>query len=145
MAIRKGDLLECVDADGFGQSVLTLGAVYTAKENEQKGFSGNIVRLEQTGNYAFYVKRFRPAASSVHAKAADLIRLGEACGQLGPRALGLLVEVAERLAKGAAEHGDFEKGAPHGSWAREAAEERLDALVYETIDALERAGKWSKQ
>jgi hypothetical protein len=61
-------------------------------------------------------------------------RLFTAAGKLGPRAM-----VAERLAKGATEHGDFAPGAAR-NWDRETAEELLDGLVYQTVKALEAAG-----
>jgi hypothetical protein len=51
----------------------------------------------------------------------------------------VLAAVAERLAKGATEHGDFAPGAAR-NWDRETAEELLDGLVYQTVKALEAAG-----
>jgi hypothetical protein len=67
-------------------------------------------------------------------------RLIAASAQLGPRAMVVLASVAERLAKGAREHGDF---APdqRRNWDKETSEELLDGLVYQTVKALEAAGE----
>jgi hypothetical protein len=59
--------------------------------------------------------------------------------KLGPRALALLTEIAARLAKGAAEHGDFEN--LDRDWNQEALEEDLDGLVYRTVESMRKAGK----
>lgn len=67
-------------------------------------------------------------------------RLFAALTKLGPRALLVLTEVAERLAKGAALHGDFADIASR-NWDQEALEEDLDGLVYRTVGAMKRAGR----
>jgi hypothetical protein len=67
-------------------------------------------------------------------------RLFTAAGKLGPRAMVVLAAVAERLAKGATEHGDFAPGScPNPD--RETAEELLDGIVYQTVKALRAAGE----
>jgi hypothetical protein len=67
-------------------------------------------------------------------------RLIIAAAQLGPRAMVVLAAVAERLAKGAVEHGDFAPGScPNPD--RETAEELLDGIVYQTVKALRAAGE----
>lgn len=63
-----------------------------------------------------------------------LTRLANASAQLGPNALDLLADVAERLVKGK-EHGDFEVKMTPAQWTKEAYEEDLDALVYRTMRA----------
>lgn len=61
----------------------------------------------------------------------DVEALLTAHSQLGPRARRVLLSIAERMARAAATYGDdFERPA---DWRREAQEERLDALVYETV------------
>lgn len=66
----------------------------------------------------------------------DTRRLAFAANALGPKALAVLADVAERLVLGKA-HGDFEKSR---DWDREAYEEDLDALVYRTLALRERTG-----
>jgi hypothetical protein len=61
---------------------------------------------------------------------ASLDRLLEATKPLGPNALRLLADIAERLAKGAREHGDFETAR---DWDKEAREEDLDGIVYRVL------------
>lgn len=56
-------------------------------------------------------------------------RLTKAQDQLGPNALSLLADIADRLVVGRA-HGDFEKQL---DWSKEAYEEDLDAIVYRTM------------
>lgn len=49
---------------------------------------------------------------------------------MGPNARRVLADIADRLVKGAREHGDFET---KRDWAREAYEEELDNVVYRTL------------
>lgn len=50
--------------------------------------------------------------------------------KLGPNAKHILLRLAQRMAKGADQYGDF----PIRSWKREAAEEALDMCVYLTAE-----------
>lgn len=76
-------------------------------------------------------------ADEAYKQLAQLITLHAA---LGPRARTLLIAIAERLVKGAREHGDFADAASR-NWDQEAVEEDLDGCVYRTLGALARAGK----
>ena len=57
-------------------------------------------------------------------------RIEEAVTKIGPNAKRVLADIAERLVKGAKEHGDFDT--PR-DWGREAYEEDLDGFVYRTL------------
>jgi hypothetical protein len=70
---------------------------------------------------------------------ASVAALLGACSQLGPRALTVLTAVAERLALGAREHGDFPT--LERDWERESLEEQLDDLVYRTVKQLRSCGR----
>lgn len=59
--------------------------------------------------------------------------------KLGPRGLAVLTAIAARLAKGAAEHGDFPN--LDRDWTQEALEEDLDGIIYRTVETMHRAGK----
>lgn len=59
--------------------------------------------------------------------------------KLGPRGFAVLTAIAARLAKGAAEHGDFEN--LDRDWTQEALEEDLDGIIYRTVETMRRAGK----
>lgn len=61
-------------------------------------------------------------------EALEIATIAEA---LGPKARRLLLSIAQRLALGAKEHGDFEK--PR-ELTREALEEHLDAVVYLALE-----------
>ncbi len=55
-----------------------------------------------------------------------------AYNRLGPRARRVLLSIADRMARAAVTYGDdFERPA---NWRREAQEERLDELVYATVE-----------
>lgn len=58
---------------------------------------------------------------------------------LGPRGLAVLTAIAARLAKGAAEHGDFPN--LDRDWTQEAIEEDLDGIIYRTVETMHRTGK----
>jgi hypothetical protein len=73
------------------------------------------------------------------APALPAAELFAALAALGPRALAILTELAKRLARGAAEHGDFEN--LDRDWGREALEEDLDGMVYRTVALMRREGK----
>lgn len=60
----------------------------------------------------------------------DFVRINNAMAKIGPNATRVLADIAERLAKGAAEHGDFEV---ERDWLTEAYEEDLDNIVYRTM------------
>ncbi len=61
----------------------------------------------------------------------DSLALLAAHRRLGPRARRVLLSIAQRMARAAVAYGDdFERPA---DWRREAQEERLDLLVYETV------------
>lgn len=98
-------------------------------------------------DYSLYVKPHTlrlviPAAvRAVEPEHATIVtvRLFGACAQLGPRALEVLTAVAERLAKGAREHGDFTN--LERDWDRESLEEQLDDLVYRTVKQLRSCGR----
>lgn len=64
---------------------------------------------------------------------AARVRFNTAVAKIGPNAQALLADIAERLAIGAAEHGDFDKPRTPKEWSKEAYEEDLDALVYRTL------------
>lgn len=68
--------------------------------------------------------------------ADDMLKLNLCATSLGPRARRLLIRIAERLQKGAREHGDFDPKIRR-NWRAEASEELLDATVYLTLDLLE--------
>lgn len=71
-------------------------------------------------------------------KAGHVFEISRVAHGLGLNAQRVLLEVAKRLDKGAREHGDFDP-AQRRNWAREEADEHLDAIVYATLDALERS------
>ncbi len=62
-------------------------------------------------------------------------RIREASQHLGPRALQLLADIAERLAKGAKQYGDFDD--KPRDWVQETLEETADGLVYASMKLLE--------
>lgn len=59
--------------------------------------------------------------------------LAEQWALLGPRGRRVLLAVAERLARGAKEHGDFDS---KRDWQKEKREELLDWIVYEVVDTM---------
>jgi hypothetical protein len=63
-------------------------------------------------------------------------RLEHACQHLGPRALQLLADIAERLAKGAKQYGGDFDDKPR-DWVQETLEETADGLVYASMKLLE--------
>ncbi len=63
-------------------------------------------------------------------------RLSSATEQLGPRALQLLADIAERLAKGAKQYGGDFDDKPR-DWVQETLEETADGLVYASMKLLE--------
>jgi hypothetical protein len=85
------------------------------------------------------VWRALPEPARLALALAELAAPSDALGQLaafyeqcGPRARSVLLSLAERIARGATEYGDdFERPA---DWRKEAQAERLDALVYQTIE-----------
>ena len=70
-------------------------------------------------------------AATLQRSSSSIAPLVAAAEQLGPRALALLQSIADRLVKGAKEHGDF--AAPK-ELRREALEEHLDAVVYLALE-----------
>jgi hypothetical protein len=64
------------------------------------------------------------------------LRLERASVQLGPRALQLLADIAERLAKGAKQYGGDFDDKPR-DWVQETLEETADGLVYASMTLLE--------
>lgn len=64
-------------------------------------------------------------------KAHTVARIDTAAKELGPRALGILASIAERLAMGAKQYGDFDD--KPRDWLAETVEEQLDSVVYLTM------------
>ncbi len=62
-------------------------------------------------------------------------RIREASPHLGPRALQLLADIAERLAKGAKQYGGDFDDKPR-DWVQETLEETADGLVYASMELL---------
>jgi len=62
-------------------------------------------------------------------------RLASATEHLGPRALQLLADIAERLAKGAKQYGGDFDDKPR-DWIQETLEETADGLVYASMELL---------
>lgn len=65
-----------------------------------------------------------------------LLRLVPALAGLGPRALAILADIAERLQRGARQYGGDFDDKPR-DWRREANEEALDYMVYMTMAYME--------
>ncbi len=63
-------------------------------------------------------------------------RISASCVHLGPRALQLLADIAERLAKGAKQYGGDFDDKPR-DWVQETLEETADGLVYASMKLLE--------
>lgn len=126
--------------DGYRKSTHTVDSVVrvTYDMTQPNDFEG-WVWLEgvavDSGDYSEGWCQFRPAKGAV----GDSRALFEHLAKLGPRGLAVLTAVAARLAKGAAEHGDFENLSR--DWNQEALEEDLDGLVYRTVGAMQRAGQ----
>jgi hypothetical protein len=80
----------------------------------------------------------REELSAEQSRIDHLSDLHTLAAELGPRGLQVLVAVAERLRKGAREHGDF----AHWPQAKpETLEEMLDAVVYLVVGLLPEANK----
>jgi hypothetical protein len=69
------------------------------------------------------------------AQRAAVLACAKELAHCGPVACTVLERLAERLAMGARQYGDF-KG--ERAWRREAVEEHLDGLVYLTIGLMEK-------
>jgi hypothetical protein len=69
--------------------------------------------------------------------AVQLAELIQAFAAIGPNARTLLLNLAQRLVKGAKEHGDFDPSTKR-VWTREALEEDLDGIVYRALELQER-------
>lgn len=65
-------------------------------------------------------------------KAHTVARIDTAAKELGPRALGILASIAERLAMGAKTYGGDFDDKPR-DWLAETVEEQLDSVVYLTM------------
>lgn len=65
-------------------------------------------------------------------------QLSDAATRLGVDEMRVLVAIAARLALGRRQYGDLDIASDTRDWRREALEEQLDWLVYDTIDTLRR-------
>jgi hypothetical protein len=65
-------------------------------------------------------------------------RVTVAMETLGPNAIRVLADIADRLVRGAKEYGDFET---ERDWIKEAYEEELDNVIYRTMQIMSREGK----
>lgn len=135
--MKAGDRVEVVATDGQEWLSLGLNHIPALRRGvvgtvEQSGLPSVYVRLDDpvvSLGGVTWPKLWLPVACLKQIPSSAMTRLASAFTKLGPTARELLVDVAERLVKGAREHGDFET--PR-DWSREAYEEDLDAIVYRT-------------
>jgi hypothetical protein len=110
----------------------SLWEVFDGGTSSGSGFEDSLEAAKARAAVVLYAAGWHLEQAAPTAQSDALGQLAAFYEQCGPRARSVLLSLAERIARGATEYGDdFERPA---DWRKEAQAERLDALVYQTIE-----------